>query len=261
MPKSSNIASQMEVLPPINDPSVHSEIARLARMHEEAGGLGMQLVGMVGGGAEKLIGRLPQGYRSSLDRISLVALERAMGMAAASRKVMRDRGDGFNRALATVSGAAGGFFGAAGAMVELPATVAMLMRALLGVAAEHGLDPDSDEVRRECLRIFATAGPMSDDDGTDLGLLAAKLSITGQTLSSLIARVAPRVAATMGPKLLAQSVPVLGAVAGGSINYAFSRYYQQLAHVHFGVMRLSAETGIPREALVEALRIEIGKQR
>lgn len=261
MPQNNSLTSGIEVLPPINDPSVHAEIARLARMHEKAGGLGMQVVGLIGGGAEKLIERLPKRYRNGLDQVSLTALEQAMGVAAASRKVMRDRGDGFNRAMATVSGAAGGFFGVAGAMVEMPATIAMLMRAMLGVAAEHGLDPDSDDVRRECLRIFATAGPMSDDDGTDLGLLAAKLSITGQSLSSLVARVAPRVAAALGPKLVAQSIPVLGAVAGGSINYAFSSYYQQLARVHFGLMRLSVESGLPREALTEALRIEIGKLR
>ena len=46
-------------------------------------------------------------------------------------------------------------------------------------------------------------------------------------------------------------------MVGASINYTFTRYYQELARVHFGIMRLSHETGIPREALVEALRLSI----
>lgn len=250
-----------EILPPITDPTVHAEIARLARMHESAGGTGMQVLAIVGGKAEQLIGAVPERYRTHIDWLTRVGLEQAVGLASASRKVVRDRGEGFDRVMTTVSGAAGGMFGLAGTMAELPATVTMLMRAMLGVAAEHGLDPDSDEVRRECLRVFAAAGPMSEDDGADLGLLAARLSISGQSLSTLIGKVAPRLAAALGPKLVAQSVPVLGAVAGGAINYAFASYYQQLARVHFGMLRLAHETGLPREALTEALRLAIEDSR
>lgn len=254
-------ARAAEILPPITDPTVHREIARLARLHEQAGGVGMQVLHIVGGGAEKAIDKVPERYRARIDRLTRTGLEQAVGLASVSRRVVRDRGEGFDRVMATASGAAGGLFGIVGAMVELPATVAMLMRAMLGVAAEHGLDADSDLVRRECLRIFAVAGPMADDDATDLGLLAARLSITGQSLSALVARVAPRLAASLGPKLVAQSVPVLGAVAGGAINYAFASYYQQLARVHFGLMRLADETGLPREALTEALRLAIEDSR
>ena len=171
--------------------------------------------------------------------------------------MVRDRGDWFNRMASTFSGAAGGAGGFAGAMVELPFTVTLLLRSMLEIAAEHGLDPDSDEVRMECLRIFAAAGPMEDDDGTDLGLLAARLSVTGQTVQGLISRVAPRLSVSLGQKLAAQAAPVFGAVVGASINYTFARYYQELARVHFGIMRLSHETGIPHEALVERLRLSI----
>lgn len=254
-------ARPAEILPPITDPTVHREIARLARLHEQAGGVGMQLLHVVGSGAERAIDAVPDKYRNRIDGLTRTGLEQAVGLASASRRVVRDRGEGFDRAIASASGAAGGMFGLVGAMVELPATIAMLMRAMLGVAAEHGLDADSDLVRRECLRIFAAAGPMADDDATDLGLLAARLSLTGQSLSALVARVAPRLAASLGPKLMAQSVPVLGAVAGGVINYAFASYYQQLARVHFGLMRLSDETGLPREALTEALRLAIQDSR
>ena len=59
----------------------------------------------------------------------------------------------------------------------------------------------------------------------------------------------------------AQTVPVLGAVAGATINYHFTRYYQEIARVHFGLLRLSQETGIPREALIEALELRMNQLR
>lgn len=189
-------------------------------------------------------------------------------MAAAGR-VSPPRGgyaDRVNRAVTAAIGAAGGAAGIAGAMTELPVTVTVLLRTILGIAAEHGLDPADPETQAEALRVFASAGPMEADDGTDLGLLTARLTITGQSVQTLIARIAPRLAGVMGQKLAAQSAPALGALSGAAINYAFTRYYQEMARVHFGVIRLAQETGLPREALVEALRhrivtLEAARQR
>lgn len=248
------------VLPPITDPGVHAQIDRLARRYHEAGGLGMQILARVGHTAEGLIERLPGFVRSRLDTVTRAALMRAFSAASRSRKVVRDRGDWFNRMASTVTGAAGGVGGFAGALVELPFTVTLLLRAMLDIATEHGLDPESEEVRMECLRIFAAAGPMAEDDSTDLGLLAARLSVTGQTVQGLVSKVAPRLSVSLGQKMAAQAAPVFGAVVGASINYTFARYYQELARVHFGIMRLSQETGLPREALVEALRLSIQRQ-
>lgn len=253
----SRITPRQAILPPIDDPSVHLQIDRLARRYLAASGLGMEILATIGGSAQGLIERLPRFVRSRLDGLTLAALNRAFAAATRTRRYVRDRGDWFNRLASTVSGAAGGVAGLPGAMIELPVTVTMLLRAILDIAEEHGLDPESDEVRIEALRVFAAAGPISEDDGTDLGLLAAKLSITGQTVQGIIARIAPRLAAVLGQKLAAQATPVFGALAGASINYTFARYYQEIARVHFGVLRLSQETGLPREALTEALRLRI----
>lgn len=249
------------ILPPIKDPATLEQIDRLARRYLEASGAGMALMARIGNSAEGLIARLPGFVRSRLDSVTRAALTRAFGAASGSRRLVRDRGDWFNRLASTVSGAAGGVGGFAGALVELPFTVTLLLRAMLDIAAEHGLDPDSEEVRLECLRIFAAAGPMADDDSTDLGLLAARLSVTGQTVQGLVSKVAPRLSISLGQKMAAQAAPVFGAVVGASINYTFARYYQELARVHFGVMRLSQETGLPREALTEALRLSIARQQ
>lgn len=250
-----------QVLPPIHDPSVHEQIDRLAQRYVDAGGLGMEIMNVVGNSAEGLFDRLPGFIRNRMERLTHTALSRAMTAASGSRRVLRDRGDWFNRMASTFSGAAGGAGGFAGAVIELPLTVTLLLRAMLDIADEHGLDPESDEVRMECLRVFATAGPMDDDDGTDMGLLAARLSITGQTVQSLITAVAPKLSVSLGQKLAAQAAPIFGAFVGASINYTFTRYYQELARVHFGMMRLAKETGLPKEVLIEALQLAIERIR
>ena len=49
-------------------------------------------------------------------------------------------------------------------------------------------------------------------------------------------------------------LPLLGAAAGAATNYAYTSYYQQMAHVQFGLRRLSQDSGRPREELVAQLR-------
>ncbi len=257
MTKTTPIPSRQDVLPPINDPTVHAEIDRLSRRYLAAGGVAMELMGAIGGKAEGLIERLPKPVRDRMDRITLAALNRAFDAASRSRGVLGERGDLFNRLLSTTSGAVGGLAGAGGALLELPVTVTLLLRAITDIAAEHGFDATSDQARHEALHVFASAGPLSDDDGTDLGLLTARMTITGHSVQALIAKVAPKLSASLAQKFAAQAVPVLGALAGATINYNFTRYYQELARVHFGLLRLSEETGLPREALVEAMELRM----
>lgn len=261
MTQQTPIPARQAVLPPISDPTIHSEIDRLARRYMNAGGIAMDLLNAVGGRAEGLIEKLPAPVRNRMDGITHGALNRAFDAASRSRGMLRDRGDWFNRALSTASGAAGGLAGFAGAAIEMPITVTLLLRAIMDIAAEHGFDPDSDQARREALHVFASAGPLAQDEGADLGLLAARMTITGQTVQTLIAKVAPKLSASLAQKLAAQAVPILGAVAGATINYSFTRYYQEIARVQFGLMRLSEETGLPREALIEALVLRMEQIR
>jgi hypothetical protein len=125
----------------------------------------------------------------------------------------------------------------------------MLMRIIEGIAVEYGFDPTHENVQFDCLQVFGAAGPLEHDDGADLGFIAVR---TG--LPSIIARVAPRLGAVLGQKVAAQSVPVLGAVAGAATNFAYTSYYQDIAHVHFGLRKLAVDVGKPEQELVEMLR-------
>lgn len=250
-----------EILLPVTDPKLVTELDALAWRHRGASGPVMQVLGFLGGSAEGLVNRLPAGVRSGLEGATERALDTAMAAARRSRGVVADRPDWVNTALATAMGAAGGFGGLPGALAELPFTVTMLLRAIQGIAAEHGFDPASDEVRLECLRVFASAGPLARDDGTDMGFFTAKVTITGTGLSGLIARVAPRLSVVLGEKLAAQTAPVLGAVAGAAVNYAFTSYYQEIARVHFGLKRLARDSGEDEGLLREELVARITARR
>ena len=250
-----------EILLPVTDPKLVTELDALARRHRGASGPVMQVLGFLGGSAEGLVNRLPVGVRTGLEGATERALDTAMAAASRSRGVVADRPDWVNTALATAMGAAGGFGGLPGALAELPFTVTMLLRAIQGIAAEHGFDPASDEVRLECLRVFASAGPLARDDGTDMGFFTAKVTITGTGLSGLIARVAPRLSVVLGEKLAAQTAPVLGAVAGAAVNYAFTSYYQEIARVHFGLKRLARDSGEDEGLLREELVARITARR
>lgn len=247
--------------PGLPQPALEAEIAALAKRYREADSVGMQLLSLIGAQAENLLERLPDAAKSGLEEATRRALTTAMQAAQRSRGVVRDQKGWLNTALATAMGAAGGSGGLPTALAELPVTVTVLLRAIQGIAAEHGFDPADPEIARECLAVFAVAGPLADDDGAETGFLAARVTVTGATVHGLIARVAPRLSLALGQKLAAQTVPVLGAVAGAATNYAYTSYYQQMAHVHFGLLRLARQTGIPRAELVEALRVAVAKPR
>lgn len=230
-----------------------AELDRLAARYRAAGGIGVQFMTLLGGKAETLIERLPAPVREGLEDGTERALKLAMRAAQGSRRAVPDQAEWVNTAVSTAMGAAGGFGGLPSAMVELPATVTVLLRAIQGVAGEHGFDPGAENVQFDCIRVFAAAGPLSRDDGADLGFVSMRLTLTGGAMHKLIATVAPRLAAVLGQKLAAQTVPVLGAVAGASVNYVFTRYYQQIAHVHFGLRRLAIDADLSHADLVERL--------
>ena len=157
-------------------------------------------------------------------------------------------------------GAVGGIGGLPTALAELPVTTTLLLRVIQGVAVEHGFDASSENVKFDCIRVFSAAGPLEEDDGADLGFISARITLTGATVQGLIAKVAPRLATVLGQKLAAQTVPVLGAVAGAATNYAYTSYYQEMAHVHFGLRRLAIEADVPLDDLVERLRQRVGRR-
>ncbi|WP_170398910.1 EcsC family protein [Ruegeria arenilitoris] len=230
-----------------------AELDRLAGYYRTAGGPGVKLLSSLGGSAESLLEQLPEPIRQGLTGATEQALWLAMHAAEGSRRAVPDQHPWVNTAVTTAMGAAGGLGGMSTALMELPATTAMLLRAIQGAAAREGFDPSEDGVKFDCVRVLSAAGPLSNDDGADLGFFSVRLTLTGPAMQKLIAAVAPRLSVVLGQKLAAQSVPVLGAIAGGGTNYVYTRYYQQIARVHFGLRRLAVDADVPHDELVRKL--------
>lgn len=242
--------SDIQIVQPVD---VEAELDRLARKYRAAGGLGVQLLTHLGGQAENLLDRLPAPVRDNLNGATERALHVAMSAAETSRASVPDQKSWVNTAVSTAMGAAGGFGGLPSALVELPVTTTILLRAIQGVAAEHGFDPAAQNVKFDCLQVFSAAGPLGHDDGADLGFVSIRLTLSGGAVQKLIATVAPRLAAVLGQKLATQTIPILGAVAGASVNYIYTSYYQEIAHVHFGLRRLAIDGDLSEEELIERL--------
>lgn len=238
----------MNIVPAPTD--LDREIAMIAKRYRKAGGVGIQVLNLVGGQAENLVERLPDPVKDRLEDATSKALKVALKAATRSRDVVPDQSNWLNTVAATAMGAAGGLGGLPTALAELPVTTTVLLRAIQGIAVEYGFDSSDPEIQAECIQVFAAAGPLSSDDGADMGFLSARITLTGTTVQSIIARVVPKLSAALGQKLAAQAVPIIGAMAGAATNYAYTSYYQEMAHVHFGLMRAGAKYGIAQPDLV-----------
>jgi hypothetical protein len=228
---------------------VDAELETIARRYKAASGVGINVLNLIGGQAENLLERLPASVRKQLEAATVRALDHAMSAASKSRDAVPDQASWLNSAVSAAMGAVGGAGGLPTALAELPVTTTLLLRVIEGVAVEHGFDPKSESVRFDCVQVFSAAGPLAQDDGSDLAFLTTRMALSGKAVQAVIHKVAPRLAVVMGQKLAAQAVPVLGAVAGAATNYAYTNYYQEMAHVHFRLRKLAIEADIDSEQL------------
>lgn len=217
------------------------EVAALADRQRRANTRLMKAITFVGNQVEDGLKILPQGVRSQIDSAARSALENSFRVARASRSgklAQTGRSAQFHKVAGAITGALGGAGGLPTALAELPVATTVIFRAVLQVAEEYGEDPEAEETRIECLRVFGAGGPGDGDDGIDTSFIGARMSLSGSALQSLLSKIAPRFGFVVSQKLAAQAVPVLGAVAGAGTNYAFVHYYTEMAHVHFGLRRL-----------------------
>ena len=228
-----------------------SELETLAVRYRKAAGPGIALLNSMGLQADTLLDRLPEPMRRSLTTVTESALTQAMRAAHFSRRALPDQSFRVNALIAGAMGAAGGAGGLPTSLIELPATTTMLLRSIQGVAVQHGFDPASDSVQFDCVRILTDGGPLADDDSADIGFFATRMSATGSATWSLMSHVLPRLSESLGRKLATRTVPVLGAITGAATNYVYARYYQDLAHVGFGLRKLSIDNDISHDVIVD----------
>jgi hypothetical protein len=217
------------------------QLARLrgaARLLAEQRGLVPRVGGWLGGHAERVVGMLGEGWRERVQALVEEALWRAQGVATLGMAPMPLEVAGGPRAVSrgwlaraatTASGAATGFVGLPGVALDIPFTTLTILRSIADIARAEGEDIAAEEGRRACLEVLAIGGPGGADDEAQLGYWTARLGLAG-----------------LSEKVLAQAVPLAGAVAGAGLNYVFIRYYQHMARVHFTVRAIErAHDGDP----------------
>lgn len=221
------------------------EIALLAKRARKAGGPLMAVLNKVGGSLESRLSLLPDGLRRQIDAVTLVSLDRAFTVAKLGRHAP-DLGGAAAPIVAALAGAAGGAGGLATSVAELPVTITLILHTICTAAEAEGFDPAEEWVKAEILQIFASGSPMARDDGVNTAFISARITLTGPALQRLISTLAPKIAAALGQKLAAQSVPVLGALSGAALNATFLSHYRELARIRFALLRHAQTHGAER---------------
>jgi EcsC protein family len=148
----------------------------------------------------------------------------------------------FNKAMTIATGAAGGFFGLPGVAIDVPLTTLVMMRSIAEIARSKGENLAEDEAKRACLQVLAFGG-VGGADNPEIAYWTTRGALGKGSIELLIKQAASRLGTTLSEKVLAQAVPVAGALAGGALNYVFMNYYQQMAGVHFVLRNLERTHG------------------
>lgn len=241
-------------------------------------GLVVRGLAFLGKPVEALHDRLPSKAKGAISTATRKAVEK--GLVAAINTIQKNSGVGeikkseastwIHKGSATLTGAVAGFFGLPALAVELPVTTVLILRGISDQARLFGFDLNQVETRLECLMIFAlgSSSTTKDDAVESSYFLAraahaqvlkqaadfvAKLSAqemldavnkgSAPILVKLITHIAKLFEIRVSQKVLAEMVPVVGAVGGGALNYAFTDFYCKTARYHFGIRALENSYG------------------
>lgn len=249
--------------PPASSPVLHPADLRAlaAAVHAlEHSNLATRLANTLGRQLGSLNRLLPPGFAGIINQAAekaiASALTAALGSLDAAKRPSRNA-PMVHKALVTMTGAAGGFFGLASLPIELPVSTVIMLRAIADVARREGEDLGDPETAFACLQVFALGAHEAGDPFTDGGYFAVRAllaqavseagryaierSVTDQAAPVLLRFVsitAARFGVVVSQKLAAQAIPVIGAAGGGAINYAFAAHFQAIASGHFTIRRL-----------------------
>jgi EcsC protein family len=243
--------------------------------------LAIRLSAVLGQKAGIIGSMLPRNIAAIANRAAEAAVRSGLDVALKSLadQPVKDR-QRMHKSIAVLAGAAGGAFGIASLPIELPFSTTIMLRSIADIGRSEGQDLSDPRTALACLEVFALGGragshlayPASEGEDQDSiskdgailetgyfavrAILAKSVSEAASYLAgrSAIREVAPvlvrlvtqigsHFGAAVSQKIVAQSVPLLGAAGGAAINYAFADHFQMVARGHFTVLRLERRYG------------------
>lgn len=164
-------------------------------------------------------------------------------------------------AMAGVTGGVSGVFGLAALPIELPLTTTLMLRSIAEIARHQGEDLTEISGRLACVEVFALGGA-STENNANVGYYATRTflaRLTGEASAYLMERglasaSAPAVTGFVGEittrygvlvsdKVVAEAVPLVGALGGAAVNAIFMDHFQRIAEGHFTIRRLERRYG------------------
>jgi hypothetical protein len=262
-------------------PSEIDFLSRAVTLLEKPGFL-LRMAHVIGEPIEMLQNRLPDKVKLWIAQATEKSLEKALAVAlktipkdhtkAIDFKSMDDEARKKKRwhtAGAAISGTVGGFFGAAAIPIELPITTTLMLRSILEISQSYGADLKDPRTALECLYVFTLGSANPRTNATDTAYYTTRLGLaqmvhsasrfignqaadrvlhalekgTAPILIKFITNVAARFELAVSEKLLAEAIPIIGAIGGGFVNTAFLNYYNDVARCHFGIRQLEQQYG------------------
>lgn len=253
------------------------EAIKNAKSSMENIGFAMRGLNSIGGTIETGINKIPERQRLWLQQIvnkTLVALMKGNLKTMQKSKSFKKPSNKSYKALVTATGTASGFFGSTtgvGTAIfasELALSTKFIMRSIMDIARSEGEDVYTIETQMACLQVFALGGTSTSDDDLDTSYYTTRVAMSTtlkgasayiskngiQGLSQVmvmslnpfvkaIGLIASRFTIQVSEKFIAQSLPIIGAAGGGTVNFMFINHFQKMAKAHFTLRRLERKYG------------------
>ena len=220
---------------------------------------------------------LPSGWNEKVADITQITLFKGLQFAIRTMGKGEKQGsrDWLHKILVAGSGIAGGAMGFASLPVELPISTTIILRSIADIARSENHDVALLDVKLACLEVFALGGHAHAKDAfagegywvvraalarsvSEAAVYIARRGIAEEgapPLVRLLAAIASRFSIVVTEEVAAKAIPIVGAAAGGIINYLFMDHFQEMARGHFIVKRLEKKYGAePVESTYNELR-------
>jgi hypothetical protein len=239
------------------------EALRRAVRYLERPSFAARLTSMVGKPVDLVGKSIPKSASRAIAAATAKSLQVALKIALTTiRNEPQESSLLLHKVLAIASGATGGALGLSSLPIEVPVSTIIMLRSILDIARSEGENLRNPEAVLACIEVFGLGGRTEADDAADMGyfvvrgLLARSVTEAARFIAErgvveegapalvrLIAQVTTRFGVVITQKAAAQAIPVIGALGGAAVNYAFVEHFQAVARGHFTVRRLERSYG------------------